>query len=104
MTAARSSVCLQKWQVKEATFVKTSRSGVTSFDDTTLGAIEITDGMHRHRSELAEQETAKGLLSHPLPAGAAGGGRHGADPNSKAELILNRGTSCSSLVALDSDG
>lgn len=90
VSAGRS--CLQEWVVKEASFKKVTRGGATSYNEGMLQEILITDEKHRHRSELAEQASAKGLASHPLPADAANGGRRQADPNSKPEMILTWST------------
>lgn len=77
---------MQAWAIQEVCF----GDGVV-YDLATLSAVVITEAEHRLRSNTAELETAAGVAKHPLPQGAREGGRPAADPNSKAELLLNVG-------------
>lgn len=51
----------------------------------------ITDEMHRVRSASGEEDAAAALAKHPLPAEARNGGDLTADPNSREQIMLNRG-------------
>lgn len=79
---------MQKWKL--ITF-QYGRRG--KYDPDAATPLLVTDDLHRIRSDLAEDATRRAAAAHPLPAEAANGGRHGADQNSKDEILLTRGES-----------
>lgn len=55
-------------------------------------ALLITDKQHQMPTELADHETRQLTLEHPLPPQAARGGDFKADPSSREQQALTKGT------------
>ena len=77
---------MQAWALIEVCFGHGEKYSLEA-----LNEIIITDKEHRLRSDKAEEVIAEGVAKYPLHPAAANGGRPGADPNSKVEILLSTG-------------
>lgn len=69
-------------------------------DQAALARIVITDDKHRVRSRRADEITAAAEKKVALPLMARGGGALGADPNTREQRRLTRGTCPTSCILL----